>query len=67
MEVCKPDPALGSEEFERQIKGWYVRDVSNIILVPKNNGRSNEVTPIDERNPVRYAVTGLFRVGLSNQ
>jgi len=48
MKVCKSDPSLGGEDFERQIKGWYVRDVSNILLVLKNSGQADEFSRIRE-------------------
>jgi tetratricopeptide (TPR) repeat protein len=36
MEVCNAEPSLGGEEFADQIRGWYVRDVSNLLAVLKN-------------------------------
>lgn len=36
MAVCKSDETLGGKSFESQIKGWYIKDVSNILLVLKN-------------------------------
>ena len=38
LRVCMSDPTLGGDEFEEQIKGWYVRDVANLLLVLKNIG-----------------------------
>jgi len=39
MEVCIADPTLGGQEFEDQIKGWYVRDVGNLLGALRNTGR----------------------------
>jgi hypothetical protein len=39
MEVCIADPSLGGQEFEDQIKGWYVRDVGNLLAALRNTGR----------------------------
>jgi hypothetical protein len=39
MEVCGSDPSLGGEEFADQIKGWYVRDVGNLLSALRNTGR----------------------------
>lgn len=50
MKVCKSDPGLGGEDFEQQIKGWYVRDVSNILLVLKSNGKTDEFVLIREHS-----------------
>ena len=47
MGVCKSEPSFGGQEFEEQIKGWYVRDVSNILLVLKNTGRVSEASAIE--------------------
>lgn len=44
MKVCRENPALGGNEFEEQIKGWYVRDVSHMLLVLKNTGRDEEAS-----------------------
>ena len=46
MEVCKSEP-FGGQELEEQINGWYVRDVSNILLVLKNTGRLTEASAIE--------------------
>jgi hypothetical protein len=40
IEICTSDPSLGGAEFEEQIKGWYVRDVANIVRVLTNSNRS---------------------------
>lgn len=39
MAICRSDPSLGGAEFEEQIKGWYVRDVTNIVRVLTNSNR----------------------------
>ncbi len=49
MKVCKSDPDLGGEDFERQIEGWYIRDICNILLVLKNSGKINDVSLIREQ------------------
>ncbi len=49
MKVCKSDPSLGGEDFERQIKGWCVRDLSNIILVLMNSGQVDIASSIRKR------------------
>lgn len=57
MSVCESNPSLGGEEFAEQIKGRCVRDVSNILLVLKNNGRNTEVASVMER----ASLDGRFR------
>ena len=39
MKICLADPSLGGEEFADQIKGWYVRDVGNLLRALKNSGQ----------------------------
>jgi hypothetical protein len=39
MEICLADPSLGGEDFADQIKGWYVRDVGNLLRALKNCGQ----------------------------
>lgn len=46
MQVCQSEPTFGGKEFEEQIEGWYVRDVSNILLVLKNTGRNDEAAAV---------------------
>ena len=46
MSVCKSDESLGGKEFEAQIKGWCIRDVSNMLLVLKHSGRSDALHEI---------------------
>lgn len=41
IEVCESDEALGGEDFERQIKGWCIRDMSNLLLVLKHTEQVN--------------------------
>lgn len=40
MKICTSEPSLGGADFEEQIKGWYVRDVANIVGVLTNCNRS---------------------------
>ena len=47
MEVCAEDPSLGGEEFAEQIKGWYVRDVGNLLSALKNSGRADEAARLE--------------------
>jgi hypothetical protein len=42
MSICKSDPSLGGEDFEKQIKGWYVTDIGDILLVLKYSERIEE-------------------------
>jgi len=49
MEVCRSEPTFGGKEFEEQIEGWYVRDVSNILLVLKYTGRDEEAAAVESR------------------
>jgi hypothetical protein len=46
MKICTSDPSLGGAEFEEQIKGWYVRDVTNIVRVLTNCDRVTEASAI---------------------
>jgi tetratricopeptide (TPR) repeat protein len=46
MKVCREEPELGGDDFERQIQGWYVRDVGNVIAVSQNTGREAEAHTI---------------------
>ena len=46
MRVCIADPNLGGDRFAAQIKGWYVRNVSNLLLVLKNAGRKKVAASI---------------------
>jgi hypothetical protein len=39
MRICIDDPSLGGERFARQIKGSFVRDVSNLLSVLNKTGR----------------------------
>ena len=39
IQICRENPDFGGAEFEQQIHGWYVRDVGELVLVLKNNGR----------------------------
>lgn len=44
--ICVDDPSLGGAEFEEQIKGWYVRDVANIVRVLTNTGKPESASAI---------------------
>jgi len=46
ISICKSDESLGGEEFEEQIKGWCIRDISNMLLVLKNSDRTEECREI---------------------
>ncbi|MEW6169571.1 MAG: hypothetical protein AB1651_18045 [Pseudomonadota bacterium] len=46
MEVCASDPSLGGNDFAEQIKEWYVRDVTNLLLVLTNTGRVGEAAKV---------------------
>jgi hypothetical protein len=46
MSVCDSDPSPGGDEFANQIEGWYVRDVTNLVLVLRNSGRSAEAETV---------------------
>jgi hypothetical protein len=46
--ICADDPSLGGADFARQIKGWYMRDVSNLCLVLKNIGNNAALAQIVE-------------------
>jgi hypothetical protein len=48
MQVCKSDPSLGGDELEEQIKGWYVSDVTNLLLVLINTGNTEDAQSIQE-------------------
>ncbi len=49
MNVCKSDPTLGADDFEQQIKGWYVRDASNLLLVLTNSNRKDDISSLHRR------------------
>ncbi|PLK47808.1 hypothetical protein [Uliginosibacterium sp. TH139] len=38
MQICVSDSTFGGNEFAEQIKGWYVRDVGNLIGALRNSG-----------------------------
>jgi hypothetical protein len=48
MGICRADPSLGGERFENQIKGWYVRDVGNLLAVLKNTGQQDSAEHIEQ-------------------
>jgi len=49
MKICLADSSLGGDDFARQIKGWYVRDVGNLLGALKNSGQ--------EQAAIRLAAT----------
>ena len=42
MSICKSDPSLGGEDLEKQIRGWYVKDIGDVLLVLKYSERIEE-------------------------
>jgi hypothetical protein len=49
IRMCTEDPSLGGAEFEGQIKGWYVREVANIVRVLMNSQGSEAARAILSR------------------
>jgi hypothetical protein len=49
MQICASDPTLGGNEFEEQIKGWFVRDVGNLIGVLKNSGHDDSAEKLEAK------------------
>lgn len=47
MEICLSDPSLGGEDFAKQIKGWYVRDVGNLLGALKNSGQQEAAARLE--------------------
>lgn len=48
LKICQSDSRLNEEEFKQQIKGWYVVDVSNILLVLQHTGQRQAFDLIHE-------------------
>ena len=44
--VSLENPQFGGEEFNQQIRGWYIRDVTNLLLVLLNSDREAEADDI---------------------
>lgn len=42
MTICKSDPSLSGENFEKQIQGRYVKDIGDVLLVLKYSERVEE-------------------------
>ena len=64
MGICKSDESLGGVKFESQIKGWYVRDITNILLVFKNcdkQSKFNEILKLVEKDTVSRGYPELKR------
>lgn len=49
MTVCNSNPKLGGEEFAAQIEGWYILDVTNLVLVLRNSARGIEASAVLQR------------------
>jgi hypothetical protein len=47
MEICSADPLLGGDDFANQIKGWYVRDVGNLLGALKNSGQQEAAARLE--------------------
>jgi hypothetical protein len=47
MKICLADSSLGGEDFARQIKGWYVRDVGNLLGALKNTGNKDAAAQLE--------------------
>lgn len=47
MEICLADPSLGGDDFANQIKGWYVRDVGNLLGALKNSGQQDAAARLE--------------------
>lgn len=49
FKVSHENPEFGGADFDAQIQGWYIRDVTEIILVLANCGRVQEAKNIQAR------------------
>lgn len=47
LKICLADQSLGGDEFADQIKGWYVRDVGNLLCALKNCGRQDAAAQLE--------------------
>ena len=47
MKICLADSSLGGDDFARQIKGWYVRDVGNLLSALKNTGHEGAAIQLE--------------------
>lgn len=41
MKICQADPSLGGDKFAEQIRGWYVRDVGNLLAALKHSAQQD--------------------------
>src|SRR5688572_6273425 len=48
MEVCNAEPSFGGEEFADQIRGWYVRDVGNLLAVLINTDQHDSAEQVEK-------------------
>lgn len=46
MELSEQSPHLGGAQFEAQVRGWYVRDVANLLLVLTHTGSAGQAAAI---------------------
>jgi len=65
LELSHAQPEFGGADFEAQIQGWYIRDVSELILVLANSGRVQEATNIQARAILDIGGRGYPVVGES--
>ena len=47
MKICAEDPSLGGDEFAEQIRGWYVRDVSNLLKALRATGQPDAAARLE--------------------
>lgn len=48
MQVCQDNPSFGGEEFAEQIRGWYVRDVANLLAVLKHTNEHESARELEQ-------------------
>ena len=63
MTVCRANPEFGGAEFEAQIQGWLVRDVSELIKVLANSERTPDARAIMARATRDSGERGCPQVG----
>jgi hypothetical protein len=49
MAPRQADPNFGGQDYDKLVASWYVRDVSNIILVLQNTGHEDSVDLVRRR------------------
>lgn len=47
MNICLADSSPGGEDFARQIKEWYVRDVGNLLGALRNTGKVDAAAQLE--------------------